>query len=99
MILQIGLSYHRRLSTLSILIQFILTYVRVVSMKIRKGWKYIAERLAESGWSWQHRTFSDRAGKKLHFAEAHDLDGKTHAVVADKIVPAFSALEKSINET
>ena len=55
-----------------------------------------AERLAEGGWSWQHRQFSDRSGHSFHLAEAHDLDGVTHAVVAESVNPAFAALEKSI---
>ncbi len=66
-------------------------------MKPEKNWQCIAERLAEEGWSWQHRRFSDRNGHSLHMAEAHDIEGVTHAVVAESITPAFVALEDSIN--
>ncbi len=63
------------------------------------SWQEVAERLAEEGWSWQHRSFSDRNGHSLHMAEAHDLDGLTHAVVAESVTPAFDALDDSINAT
>jgi len=65
-------------------------------MKRSSGWQLIAERLAESGWSWQHVTLSRRANPNLHVAEARNEEGHTHAVVADSIAPAFTALEESI---
>ena len=65
-------------------------------MHPEQHWQKVAERLAEGGWSWQHRQFSDRSGHSFHLAEAHDLDGVTHAVVAESVNPAFAALEKSI---
>ena len=59
-------------------------------------WQRIAERLAESGWTWQHVKLSDRVGRKLHVAEAHNEDGVTHAAVAKSVSSAFIVLEASI---
>ena len=56
----------------------------------------IAERLAESGWSWQHVRLDDRVGRSQHVAEAHNEDGETHAAVAESVGSAFVALEESI---
>ena len=59
-------------------------------------WQRIAERLTESGWSWQHVRLDDRVGRKQHVAEAHNDDGETHAVVAKSVGSAFVALARSI---
>jgi hypothetical protein len=65
-------------------------------MKPAPKWQSIAQRLAESGWSWQHVKLSNRATPDLHVAEAHNEDGQTHAAVAGSIGPAFAALDESI---
>jgi hypothetical protein len=65
-------------------------------MKPHSNWQKVAERLAESGWSWRHVTLSNRATPDLHVAEAWNGEGQTHAAVADSVAPAFSALEESI---
>ena len=59
-------------------------------------WRAIAERLAESGWSWRHVTLKGRATPDLHVAEARNDEGHTHAAVADSVAPAFAALEESV---
>ena len=65
-------------------------------VKGHSNWHQIAERLAESGWSWQHVRLSDRAGRNRHVAEAHNEEGHTHAVVAPSVGQAFGALERSV---
>jgi hypothetical protein len=65
-------------------------------MNAEKNWQQVAERLAENGWSWKYRNFSDRNGHSFHMAEAHDIEGVTHAVFAESVTPAFVALEQSI---
>jgi hypothetical protein len=65
-------------------------------MKSSSHWQHIAERLAESGWSWKHSKLSRREKHNLHVAEARNDDGHTHAVVAESIKPAFAVLEQSI---
>jgi hypothetical protein len=60
-------------------------------------WQNIAERLAESGWSWRHVTLINRATPDLHVAEALGDDGQRHVVVAEAVNPAFTALEASIH--
>jgi hypothetical protein len=65
-------------------------------MKSGTHWQRIAERLAESGWSWNHVRLDDRVGRSKHVAEAHNEDGETHAVVAKSVGPAFVALERSV---
>ena len=60
------------------------------------NWQPIAERLAESGWSWNHARLDDRVGRTQHVAEAHNEDGVTHAVVAQSVGTAFVALERSV---
>jgi len=65
-------------------------------MKPAPTWQNIAERLAESGWSWRHVTLANRATPDLHVAEARNEDGHLHAAVADSVGPAFTALEQSI---
>jgi len=65
-------------------------------MKSDTRWQRIAERLAESGWSWRHVHLEDRVGRGRHVVEAHNDDGLTHAVVADSVNPAFVALEHSV---
>src|SRR5437762_3192039 len=47
-------------------------------------WQPIAERLSESGWSWQLVKLSDRVGRDVYVAEARNGDGQTHAVVAKR---------------
>lgn len=59
-------------------------------------WESIAERLAESGWSWKHVRLDDRVGRSQHVAEAHNEDGEIHAVVAESVGTAFVALESSV---
>jgi len=65
-------------------------------MKTGTHWQRIAERLAETGWSWQHVCLTDRAGRNRHVAEAHNDDGEKHVAVAPSIGPAFFALERSV---
>jgi hypothetical protein len=65
-------------------------------MKPSSTWQDIAERLAESGWSWRHVVLPNRATPALHVAEARNEAGQRHAVVADSVAPAFAALEKSV---
>lgn len=65
-------------------------------MKSGTHWQRIAERLAESGWSWNHVRLDDRVGRSKHVAEAHNEEGETHAAVATAVGPAFAALEKSV---
>jgi hypothetical protein len=65
-------------------------------MNSANNWHPIAERLAESGWSWQHVRLDDRVGRSQHVAEAHNDDGATHAVVAQSADMAFDALERSV---
>jgi len=65
-------------------------------MKPDSNWQKVAERLAESGWSWRHVTLSNRATPDLHVAEARNDEGHTHVAVADSVAPAFTALEESI---
>lgn len=65
-------------------------------MKIGPRWQKIAERLAESGWSWQHTELTDRVGRDVHVVEAHNDHGQTHAAVAASVGPGFVAVESSI---
>ena len=65
-------------------------------MQTDAQWQHIAERLAETGRSWQHVKLSDRAGRNAHVAESHNDNGQTHVAVADSVMPAFLALEQSI---
>lgn len=65
-------------------------------MKTGTHWQRIAERLAESGWSWQHDCLTDRMGREQHVAEAHNDDGEKHVAVAPAIGSTFFALECSI---
>lgn len=64
-------------------------------MKERK-WIRIGERLAESGWSWEHSVYSDRLGRKRHVAKAWN-EGLMHLVVAEGIARAFMELECSVD--
>lgn len=73
--------------------------VYIVRMNTGAIWQQIAERLAESGWTWQHRKLVNRTERRIHVAEARNDNGEWHAVVADAVAPAFVALEQSINET
>jgi len=59
-------------------------------------WQRVAERIAEAGWSWSHCTRSDRMGRIVHIAEAHNDDGQKHVTVGKTIRPVFVALERSI---
>jgi hypothetical protein len=65
-------------------------------MNTGNTWQDVAERLAEAGWSWQHKKVVARTERNVHVAEAHNDEGEQHAVVADGIAPAFTALERSI---
>ena len=60
------------------------------------NWQNIAERLADSGWSWKHETFAIRAIGGLHLAEARNEEGEQHVVIAETVGEAFVALEESI---
>ncbi len=70
--------------------------VKYFEMKTGTHWQRIAERLAESGWSWQHVRLTDRVGRTLYVAEAHNDYGEKHVAVAPSIGPAFFALERSV---
>ena len=65
-------------------------------MKTDTHWQRIAERLAESGWSWSHRERVDQKRKIVHVAEAHNENGQTHFAFAQTVRPAFVVLERSI---
>jgi hypothetical protein len=65
-------------------------------MNTGKPWQQVAERLAGSGWSWQHKRVVARTKRNVHVAEAHNDEGEQHVVVAEAIAPAFTALERSI---
>ena len=65
-------------------------------MNTRQSWQTIAERLADAGWSWQHRKVEDRDRRSVHLVSAHVEGGERHAVAADAIAPAFAALKESI---
>jgi len=66
------------------------------SHRMHSTWQSIAEKLSESGWSWRHVTFLNRAASDVHVVEARDDEGHVHAVVAESVEPAFVALEESI---
>jgi hypothetical protein len=70
--------------------------LKLYFMNAEKRWQRIAERLAESGWSWRHVRLTDRVGRVRHVAEAHN-DEETHAVVAPSANTSFGALDHSIN--
>jgi hypothetical protein len=61
-----------------------------------KKWHRIAEKLCESGWSWNHANFTDRSGRKLHVAEVHNEGGVIHAAMAKTASTAFTVLENSV---
>lgn len=65
-------------------------------MKTGLHWQHIAERLAEAGFSWTHRTRTDKNRQTAHVAEAHNEKGQTHFAFAKKVGPAFVALERSV---
>ena len=66
-------------------------------MRPALNWQTIAERLAESGWSWRHFALATRAKGNLHVAEARNDDGHTHVVAASSVQSAFTALEQSVH--
>jgi len=68
-------------------------------MKVGKNWQGIAERLAESGWTWHHFRVVDRAGRRRHVAQASNADGQKHIAVAPSVRPAFAAIAQSIKIT
>lgn len=65
-------------------------------MKTGMHWQRIAERLAEAGFSWTHRTRIGRNRETMHVAEAHDEKGQIHFAFAKTVGPAFVALERSV---
>ena len=65
-------------------------------MKTGMHWQRIAERLAETGWAWSHRTRIDQNRRSVHVAEAHNEKGQTHFAFANTVGPAFVALERSV---
>ena len=66
-------------------------------MKPAPKWQSIAERLAESGWSWRHLVVSTRMHTHIHLVEARNTVGQIHVVVAEVARQGFEVLEKSIN--
>ena len=65
-------------------------------MKTGMHWQRIAERLAEAGWSWSHRTRTAQKRQSVHVAEVHNEKGQTHFAFANTVGPAFVALERSV---
>lgn len=65
-------------------------------MKMSIPWQQIAERLAESGWSWSHRELDDHRRNIVHFVEVHNQDGIVHCAFANNLYSAFYAVGHSI---
>jgi len=65
-------------------------------MKMNGNWQCIAERLAESGWTWKHFRIIDRLGRARHVARVCNSDGQKHIAVAPEVRRAFAAVAHSI---
>ena len=71
-------------------------------MSASSNWQNIAERLAESGWSWRHVTLTNRATPDLQSA-ATDAEAARALVpywhyVKDILIPQIQAAQKKASE-